>query len=100
LSYWYGRLNAELFKGELHRVLLTAGPTLDDMPYPVDGFYDADDYEPRLHVDSRCKTKQHILDTLAHEMIHALQHKRRLPLTHGRFFNQQAKRLAKKGLNV
>ena len=100
LSYWHGRLNSELFKRELPRVTLTCGPTGDAMPCPVDGYYDADPYEAVIHVDARCRTKQHILDTLAHEMVHQLQHKRKLPLTHGRFFNAQVKRLAKYGLNT
>jgi len=100
LSYWHGRLNSECFGRKLGRVMLTAGKTGDDMPFPVMGFYDADNYEPRLHVDSRCKTKQAVIDTLAHEMIHQLQHKLGLPLTHGKFFKAQAKRLLKHGITA
>lgn len=70
------------------------------MPYPVDGFYDDDPYEPRIHIDARCKTKQHMLDTLAHEMVHQLQHQRGLPMTHGRFFKAWAKKAAKHGLTL
>lgn len=69
------------------------------MPCPVMGFYDYDNDEPRLHIDKRCKTKQQVLDTLAHEMIHQLQHVLGLPVNHGRFFNTQAKRLRRYGLN-
>ena len=100
LSYWHGRINTALFNRELGRVTLTCGPTGDDMPMAVDGYYSADPYSPVIHVDSRCKTKRHVLDTLTHEMVHQLQHQRGLPLTHGRFFNAQAKRLAKHGLTL
>ena len=65
---------------------------------PVMGFYDYDVDEPRLHIDKRCKTKQQVLDTLAHEMVHQLQHERGLGINHGHFFKQQVKRLRKYGL--
>lgn len=98
MSYWHGRLNSELFDRELKRVKVSCGKTGSDMPYPVYGYYDSEDNT--IHIDSRCKTKAHVLSTLAHEMVHQLQEQRGLPLTHGRFFQAWEKKLKKYGLDI
>lgn len=67
---------------------------------PVMGYYDYDTDDPSLHIDSRCKTRADIINTLAHEMVHQLQHQRGLPVNHGKFFKRQAKRLAKHGVMI
>jgi hypothetical protein len=51
-----------------------------------------------LHIDKRCKTRAEVINTLAHEMIHQLQHERGLNVNHGKFFKLQAKRLQQYGL--
>jgi Zn-dependent peptidase ImmA (M78 family) len=99
LSYWHGRLNTALFSRELKRVPLTCGKSID-MGGPVMGYYDYDTADPSLHIDSRCKTRADIINTLAHEMVHQLQHQRGLPVNHGKFFKRQAKRLAKHGVVI
>ena len=62
------------------------------------GYYDYDDDEPSLHIDKRCKTRAEVINTLAHEMIHQLQHERELSVNHGAFFKAQVKRLQQYGL--
>ena len=96
LSYWHGRLNTACFDRELGRVILTCGKSQDIGP--VMGYYDYNDDEPSLHIDKRCKTRAEVINTLAHEMIHQLQHERGLSVNHGTFFKAQAKRLQQYGL--
>ena len=99
LRFWHNRLNYLLFSGRLKWVHLTHGPS-PEIDFPVDGCYWPDPYVPRLHIDERCLTKGRFLNTLAHEMVHQYQHEHKLPLTHGRFFKAEAKRLAKHGLTI
>jgi hypothetical protein len=96
LRYWHSRLNYLLFRGKLGRINITYG----DSPGEVCGLYYPDQYEPRIHIDTRCHTRQAILDTLAHEMVHQHQHKLGVPLTHGRLFKAFAKKAAKHGLTL
>ena len=100
MRYWHNQLNVLLFKGALRKVKLTYGDSTDVVDVPVDGYYLPDHYGPRLHIDARCLTKGRFLNTLAHEMVHQYQHELGLPLTHGAFFKEQAKRLAKHGLLI
>lgn len=96
LRYWHSRLNTLLFGGKLGRINITYG----DSPYEVYGLYYPDPYGARIHIDSRCRVRQAILDTLAHEMVHQYQHEHGLPLTHGRLFKAFAKKAAKHCLTL
>ena len=79
---------------------LTYGDSSEVVDSPVEGYYLPDAYEPRLHIDARCNTRRRVINTLAHEMVHQLQHELGVPLTHGKLFKAQAKRLAKHGLTI
>ena len=100
LRYWYGRLNRELFKNSLPRVLLQYGDATTFMGCSVYGYFMPDEQHPRIHVDTRVVTRGMLISTLAHEMVHYYQHTHGLPLNHGRFFKQQAKRLLKHGITL
>lgn len=78
---------------------MTYGETTE-VAIPVCGLMFPCDIDPRIHIDARITTRRALLETLAHEMVHQLQHERKLPLTHGRFFKAQAKRFAKYGLTL
>lgn len=79
---------------------LTFGDSTDIVDCPVEGYYLADPYEPRIHIDARCTIRRRVINTLAHEMVHQYQHELGVPLTHGKFFKAQAKRLAKHGIII
>lgn len=68
---------------------------------PVWGYYH-NDYagDSYIHIDYSVDTKALFINTLAHEMVHQLQHERGLGINHGRFFKQQIKRLRKHGLEI
>lgn len=51
------------------------------------------DQANRIHIDGAVKTKQLLLATLAHEMVHQLQHEQGKATHHGKLFQYHAKRI-------
>lgn len=68
--------------------------------FPAYGYYSPDEQSPYINIDPRVTTRGMFIATLAHEMVHQLQHQRGLPLTHGRFFKAQAKKALKQGVTL
>ena len=97
LRHWHSRLNSELFKGELRKLDLTIHPS-DRVDGPAYGYFSPDEQVPYINIDPMVITKGMFIATMAHEMVHQLQHQRGLPLTHGRFFKANAKKALKHGI--
>lgn len=87
-----------MFGGKLKKVELSYGDSTDTFPEPVWGYYMPSEQAGRIHIDGGVRTKQLLLHTLAHEMVHQAQHERNLPLTHGWVFKAYATRFAKYNL--
>ena len=88
-----------LFGSKLKRVRLTFGETTI-YDYPVWGYFMPDEQSGTIHLDSRIKDKGMLINTLAHEMVHQMQHELGLPLTHGSYFKKQAARIHKFGVTL
>lgn len=89
LRYWWTKLNTELFEGGLWVPQLSYGddPTpgcgkaeVDGATFPLGG------QRVRLHISNSITTRQAMLATLAHEMVHQYQYQNDLPMTHGETF--------------
>lgn len=86
LRYWWSRLNREVFSGELLPCQLTFGPSefkaVAGLCYPLEGG------RVRIHLDPCNETRQGMLATLAHEMVHQYQHQHGFAMNHGETFAQ------------
>lgn len=93
LRYWWARLNAELFDGKLLPPQLSYGsePTpgygsaeADGVTFPLGG------ERVRIHIADTQTTRQAILATLGHEMIHQWQYQHGQTMNHGEDFHTWA----------
>lgn len=104
LRHWWARLNTECFAGELLPPQITYGnettegygsDIADGVTFPLGG------QRVRVHLADTLTTRQAILATLAHEMIHQWQYQHDLPMNHGETFTGWANLiLAETGLTV
>ena len=98
MRYWHNRLNVELFGSRLTKIRLQYGDSTGVFKSPVWGYYHGSEQDCHIHIDANVNTKLMLVNVLAHEMVHQLQHQLDKPVTHGRFFKSQAKRLLKHGI--
>ena len=93
LVYWFNRLTREVFDGVLECPHLSYWR---DARYgPVWGLYFGDDTGKgrRIHIDTRVRSRDDLISTLGHEMIHLWQDQHGLPLSHSGDFLEWSKAL-------
>lgn len=93
VRYWWAKLNAEIFDGILLKAQISVGsdPHTGFSADEVDGgCFPLGGERVRIHVSEKDMSKQMLIATIAHEMVHQLQYQHGIPMTHGDFFQQWA----------
>lgn len=101
LRYWWGRINREVFGGELHQCQLAFGAIPEEFGECMGLTYPLEAGLVRILLGPLNDTRKAFLATLAHEMVHQHQHQSGLKLDHGRTFTRWSKPIRRKtGLTI